>query len=109
MTGQNCDVLRYNVGASAAFLLAMAKVLRFVISEVRSGSNAKRFKSVATEISNIFCRDFAWGTLPDGTFCGQERNMLYYITALSVDIRMVCGMSKARHRIAMHVHSSLIG
>jgi hypothetical protein len=55
MTGQNCDVLRYNVGASAAFLLAMAKVLRSVISEVRSGSNAKRFESVATEISNIFC------------------------------------------------------
>ena len=44
MTGQNCDVLRYNVGASAAFLLAMAKILRSVI---RSGSNAKRFKSVA--------------------------------------------------------------
>src|SRR5271170_1038113 len=82
MTGQNCDVLRYNVGASAAFLLAMAKVLRSVISEVRSGSNAKRFKSVATEISKIFCRDFAWGSLPDGTFCRQERNMLHYITTL---------------------------
>jgi hypothetical protein len=35
--------------------------------EVRSGSNAKRFKSVATEISNIFCRDFLC-SLPDGTF-----------------------------------------
>ena len=48
-------------GASAAFLLAMAKVLRSVISEVRSGSNAKRFKSVATEISNIFFVEICLG------------------------------------------------
>jgi hypothetical protein len=37
-------------------------------------------------------------------FCGQERNMLHYITTtLSVDIRMVVGMSQARHRIVMRV------
>ena len=90
MTGQNCGVLRYNVGASAAFLLAMAKVLRSVISEVRSGSNAKRFKSVDGDFAHLLSR-FAWGSLPDGTFCGQERNMLHYITTLSVDIRMVVG------------------
>lgn len=34
MTGHNCDVIRYNAGASAAFLLAMAKGLRSVISTV---------------------------------------------------------------------------
>jgi hypothetical protein len=67
------------------------RVLRSVISGVRSGSNAKRFKSVATEISNIFCRDLPGGLCQMGTFCGQERTMLHYITTLSVDIRMIVG------------------